>query len=253
MEGALHVTAGETIYGGYDLTIPGLTAAVDVSVTSATITYNFKCSDGSSQPWTINLPDETYHVSTSDWYASGDQSSMLTYQSGPMNVPDVCGGGIIDDSRGASFSAVVTSTGSAGIHFRFHYGVKIGTSWSATISVSPYAPCTPTTPPPPPPPAPCTAAPTISCSMSPQSAIAGQGTISVSAMANDCSGAALSAVCACPAACTGCTANADGSVTIQSVASNNGLVVTCSATGANGMSAQCSETLSITQPYPTYP
>lgn len=207
---------------------------------------------------------------------SGDQSNTLVYQSGPQSVPNVCNGGQIDDSRGGTFSAVVTSSvrlnsvrsektknsnhlfthtnaqSSLGVHFRFHYGVHIGTSWSATINVNPYPLCTP-----------------IQCQMSSPQTTCGGSSITVSSTVEYAcvcapafrAQAAISSCCTCPAAAQDCVVNADGSVTIAALPANNHVVVTC--TGRPGCfvlrrmqcfvlyllwaadSASCSETISV--------
>jgi hypothetical protein len=89
-----------------------------------------------------------------------------------------------------------------------------------------------------------TTAPVVSCAISHAQVQCGTNTVSVSAEATDTCSTAVSA-CTCPAGCTGCVVNADGSVTLPGVLANNGVVITCQATDASGNTGTCTETVRV--------
>jgi len=91
-----------------------------------------------------------------------------------------------------------------------------------------------------------TVPPSVTCHVTAAVAPAGSTPIVVSAMASDKCQGAFRAACACPVGCQQCTVNADGSVSVGTVATNNGVVITCSAIDSSGNSATCHQTLRIT-------
>jgi hypothetical protein len=93
----------------------------------------------------------------------------------------------------------------------------------------------------------------MTCSISNAQASCGSAPITVSATAADQCNGSLKTQCACPANCSGCTVNADGSVTLAVTGVNNGKVVYCNATDASGNTGTCSETINIVQTAGTYP
>jgi len=50
------------------------------------------------------MPDQSYSVTNSQWYPSGDQSSTLICQ-GFIGVPGLCGGGQLRPDQGGTFTA----------------------------------------------------------------------------------------------------------------------------------------------------
>jgi hypothetical protein len=63
MEGDLIVHPGDTVMAGYDFTILGQHPAATVNFDKGTVVLNVSCSDGSTQPLTVNLSDASYTVS----------------------------------------------------------------------------------------------------------------------------------------------------------------------------------------------
>jgi hypothetical protein len=55
------------------------------------------------------MPDQTYVVTNSQWYPSGDQKSPLVYQ-GSSPAPDLCGGGQLRLNKGGTFTADISAT-----------------------------------------------------------------------------------------------------------------------------------------------
>ena len=52
------------------------------------------------------MPDQAYIVTSTAWYPSGDQHSLLVYE-GSIAVPDLCGGGALRLNHGGTFSASI--------------------------------------------------------------------------------------------------------------------------------------------------
>jgi hypothetical protein len=114
MEGDLKVAPGTTLKVGYDLTVPGLSSAVNITVTNPKVTFaNVHCASGATptqSSFTVTMPNATYHVTTTAWYPSGDQSSPLVYQ-GSIPVPNLCPGGTdhrVRLDKGGTFTASVS-------------------------------------------------------------------------------------------------------------------------------------------------
>jgi len=108
MEGDLKVSPGTTLLVGYDFTIPGNSNTLTVTVSNPQVTFAVACVSGtpSQSMGTITMPTQSYLVTNSQWYPSGDQHSSLVYQ-GSAVVPDLCGGGQIRLNQGGTFSATV--------------------------------------------------------------------------------------------------------------------------------------------------
>ena len=110
MEGDLRVAPGTTLKVGYDFTIPGNSSSLFVTVTNPQVVFVVHCVSGappSSNTLTVGMPNQTYNVTNSAWYPSGDQHSPLVYQ-GSVSVPDLCAGGQVRLNSGGTFSATVS-------------------------------------------------------------------------------------------------------------------------------------------------
>jgi hypothetical protein len=111
MEGALKVAPGTTLTGGYDFTLPGNSSTLPLTVSNAKLVFAAKCVSGatpSASTFTVTMPAQSYTVTNSQWYPSGDQSSSLVYQ-GSVQVPNLCpNNGELDLSQGATFSAALS-------------------------------------------------------------------------------------------------------------------------------------------------
>lgn len=107
MEGALKVSPGTTLMAGYDFTLPGNHATLTLTVSNAQLVFAVRCvshATPSASTFTVTMPAQSYTVTNDQWYPSGDQHSPLVYQ-GSIAVPDLCAGGQLDLSQGATFSA----------------------------------------------------------------------------------------------------------------------------------------------------
>jgi len=106
MEGNLQVNPGTTIMAGFDFTMPGNNSLWNLSFTSTKVVFAVDCGSGAtpSQPtFTITVPDQSFAVSDSNWYPSGDQHSTLVYQ-GSITAPNLCAGGALRLDKGGIFS-----------------------------------------------------------------------------------------------------------------------------------------------------
>ena len=109
MDGNLQVAPGATLQAGYDFTLPGNTKSLTMTVSAAQVTFAVACASGagpSASTLTVTMPAQTYQITNSQWYPSGDQSSPLVYQ-GSAAVPDLCGGGKISLAKGGTFTATL--------------------------------------------------------------------------------------------------------------------------------------------------
>jgi hypothetical protein len=113
MEGDLKVAPGSTLKVGYDLTVPGYTSPVTINVTNPKVVFaNVHCASGATptqSSFTVTMPGATYHITSTAWYPSGDQSSPLVYQ-GSIPVPNLCPSGTdhrVRLDKGGTFSATV--------------------------------------------------------------------------------------------------------------------------------------------------
>src|SRR5471030_2427770 len=132
MEGNLKINPGDTVQAGYDFTMPGNNSLITVSVSGISVVVSAVCQDSTPSPIMIDLPNYTVTLSNSQWYPSGDQSSLLVKQ-GTFSVPATfCsghGGGAFDPT-GASFKADFTSTDTSHkLNVRFHYLDQTAGGW----------------------------------------------------------------------------------------------------------------------------
>jgi hypothetical protein len=108
--GNLQVTPGTTLQAGYDFTLPGNSHSLTMTVSAARVTFAVGCAPGavpSAPTLTVPLQAQTYQITGSQWYPSGNQSSPLVYQ-GSVAVPALCGpGGKISLAKGGTFTATL--------------------------------------------------------------------------------------------------------------------------------------------------
>ena len=125
MEGHLLIRPGDWISGGYSFKfVNGGHAATTVTV-SSTLTIPFKCGDGSTGQFVINLGTHDYNVpaNNTDWQPTGDANSVLSW-AGSGLAPAGCGpGNVMDNSKGAIFEATVLQNPDTGslLNWRFKY------------------------------------------------------------------------------------------------------------------------------------
>ncbi len=136
------VSPGSTVVAGYDFEY---VAGKSTIIKSGSAVLSVACTDNSTPTQssiTIPMPYQEYLSPASNsngWVPSGDQTSPSVYQ-GSLVLPDLCSGGTmtIGQSMGP-FTADVYSDAGQGLNFRWHYalGSDLGSSWSATKSVTP--------------------------------------------------------------------------------------------------------------------
>jgi SdrD B-like protein len=126
MEGAIKITNGDWVNGGYSFksNVTGdLTVVAKVTITGP-------CSNGGTDTVTVPLATMTFTnpSGAKDWLPTGDANSVLSWQGSVqvgVNSPAVCGGvGKLDASKGAVFTATVSANPSqpgATVTFRFKY------------------------------------------------------------------------------------------------------------------------------------
>ena len=125
MEGHLLIRPGDWVSGGYSFVfVSGGHAATTVTVTSK-LTLPFKCQDGSSGQFVINLGTHDYAVPAGDknWQPTGDANNVLSW-AGAGLAPTGCGPGqVMDNSKGAIFEATVSQSPDTGsmLNWRFKY------------------------------------------------------------------------------------------------------------------------------------
>lgn len=125
MEGHLLIRPGDWISGGYSFKfVNGGHAATTVTV-SSTLTVPFRCANGTTGQFVINLGTHDYNVpaNNTDWQPTGDANSVLSW-AGSGLAPAGCGpGNVMDNSKGAIFEATVLQNPDTGslLNWRFKY------------------------------------------------------------------------------------------------------------------------------------
>ena len=95
-----------------------------VTVTS-TLTVPFRCADGTTGEFVINLGTHDYAVPAGDknWQPTGDANSVLSW-AGSGQAPAGCGpGNVMDNSKGAIWNATIAQNPDTGslLNWRFKY------------------------------------------------------------------------------------------------------------------------------------
>jgi hypothetical protein len=125
MEGHLLIRPGDWINGGYSFVfVNGGHAATTVTV-SSTLTLPFRCANGTTGQFVINLGTHDYDVPAGNktWQPTGDANSVLSWAGAGM-APDGCGpGNIMDNSKGAIWTATISQNPDTGslLNWRFKY------------------------------------------------------------------------------------------------------------------------------------
>jgi len=125
MEGHLLIRPGDWISGGYSFVfVNGGHAATTVTVTS-TLTMPFRCGDGTTGQFVINLGTHDYDVPAGNktWQPTGDANSVVSW-AGAGLAPAGCGtGNTMDNSKGAIWTATISQNPETGslLNWRFKY------------------------------------------------------------------------------------------------------------------------------------
>jgi hypothetical protein len=125
MEGHLFIRPGDWISGGYSFKFVKAGHPASIVTVTSTLTMPFKCSNGSTGQFTINLGTQNNAVpaGNTDWQPTGDANSVLSWV-GSAKAPDGCGdGSAMDNSKGAIFEATVSQDPDNGalLNWRFKY------------------------------------------------------------------------------------------------------------------------------------
>jgi hypothetical protein len=129
MEGAIIISNGDWVNGGYSFTFKSNTHAFTNYTVTASVSITGPCSNGGTDTVIVPLGTVTYPVpaGNTDWLPTGDQNSVLSWQGAVqvgVNAPAVCGGvGKLNASKGAVYTATVSQNPSTGslVNFRFKY------------------------------------------------------------------------------------------------------------------------------------
>jgi hypothetical protein len=156
MEGNIPVSPGDTVRGGWDLSMPGAHPAATVSIATAGVGVSVTCPDGHTQWVGMGFPDQAFTVAANDtsWHPAADSGSPAVWQGSTVAPRDLCHGSTGRSTKGAAMVANVTSSDTVDtVSLRFHYSDGSPGSWSAAKSFQPSAsgapPPTPVGAPPP--------------------------------------------------------------------------------------------------------
>jgi PKD repeat protein len=148
MGNSLNINSGDSVLGGYDLSMLGDHPAATVSLAGGNVQTDISCPGGSSYTLTIPLPTQSYSIAADDnfWWPSADQNSPLVYQGSATAT--TCSEGV---TTSAYFSALGVSSGAGNpggpgfpttdtadpLNVRFHCSDNgVSGSWSPTITVN---------------------------------------------------------------------------------------------------------------------
>jgi hypothetical protein len=134
MEGAIKISAGDWVNGGYSFKFKSAHIATTFTVTAnVTITGQCLSSGGTKLGFTdaiiVSLGTRAYSIpassSATDWLPTGDANSVLSWQGSMVAPASLCGGGgnKLDASKGAVYTATVSQNPPTGslVDFRFKY------------------------------------------------------------------------------------------------------------------------------------
>jgi DNA-binding beta-propeller fold protein YncE len=145
MEGAIKISNGDWVNGGYSLksTVTGVLTVV------AKVTITGPCSNGGTDTVTVPLATKAYTnpAGQSGWLPTGDANSILSWQGSVrvgVNSPAICGGvGKLDASKGAVFTATVSANPpqpNSTVTFRFKFRDPAAKGKPNTNCLDPYDP-----------------------------------------------------------------------------------------------------------------
>ncbi len=125
MEGHLLIRPGDWISGGYSFKFVNGGHDTTTVTVSSTLTLPFRCADGTTGQFVINLGTHDYNVPAhnTDWQPTGDANNVLSW-AGSGLAPTGCGpGNAMDNSKGAIFEATVSQNPDTGslLNWRFKY------------------------------------------------------------------------------------------------------------------------------------
>jgi len=134
MEGAIKISAGDWVNGGYSFKFNSAHTATTFTVT-AFVTITGPCLNSAGQKLgttdviTVPLGTVAYAIPAgtggTDWLPTGDANSVLSWEGSIVAPASLCGGGgnRLDASKGAVYTATVSQVPPSGslVNFRFKY------------------------------------------------------------------------------------------------------------------------------------
>ena len=108
MNSPLDIETGDTVSGGYAVSLPSSHSAATISIAGANVQADISCADGSSYTLTIPLPDQSWPIPANDrsWLPTPDEKNPLAYQG--TATAGSCSRGI---AKSAYFRALGLSNG----------------------------------------------------------------------------------------------------------------------------------------------
>ena len=125
MEGHLVIRPGDWVSGGYSFVFTNGSHPAETVTVSSTLTMPFRCADGTTGQFVIDLGTHDYNVPAGDknWQPTGDANSVLSW-AGSGQAPAGCGAGnVMDNSKGAIWDATISQNPDTGslLNWRFKY------------------------------------------------------------------------------------------------------------------------------------
>ncbi len=136
MEGDLTIHPGDWISGGYNFKFISSSHLATIYTVTAMVTVPVTCPNGGGPggnivislgaPGQLNgggVTTFTYNIAAGDTskHATGDQNSILTWE-GAVQAPDLCGGNVMRNQKGAIFNNTVLQSPQVGlVDWQFHY------------------------------------------------------------------------------------------------------------------------------------
>lgn len=152
MTSPLDLKPGDTVSGGYAVSLPGSHSTATISIAGANVQTDVTCADGSFYTLTVPLPDQSWPIPANDksWWPTPDEKNPLAYQG--TALAGSCSRGV---AKNAYFSVLGLSNGTGKppkapgfsstnaadpINVKFHCtdGKKdANQSWSPAVEVKP--------------------------------------------------------------------------------------------------------------------
>jgi hypothetical protein len=130
MEGALKFPTGSWVSAGWHLKLSKKNPAPVTVNVSGNVLVPVHCGSangpipaGSPITVPVSYGPITIPANSQDWFLTGDQNNILSFM-GAVQAPNLCAGGLMYNSSGATFDGFVSGTQTVGvITFQFHYRI----------------------------------------------------------------------------------------------------------------------------------
>jgi hypothetical protein len=130
IEGHLDFSTGAWANGGFHVKLSQSNASPVTVTVTGNVNLAVQCSDAAGAPvaGTIRVPVSktlTIPAGSTSWYQTSDQKSILGWM-GAVQAPNLCAGGVMHNTDGATFDVTVTAGAHSGqLGFQFHYRVPV--------------------------------------------------------------------------------------------------------------------------------